>query len=204
MASYICKKISDPNNKWRDADSVKLTRNSDGRTPHFSTEARLVYDDERLYVSFLCDDDRFLATMTEFNDTIYLEDVVEVFIDDDCDRKTYVEVEISPINTVLHYLIQNDLAGRFIGFARTEQRILSCVAVEEADPSRMKWYAEFSIPFDEFITAPTIPPLHGDQWLFNLFRIKQDQGGNGEECSYSNTEKDSFHDPACFVPLIFE
>ncbi|MCL1854908.1 MAG: carbohydrate-binding family 9-like protein [Clostridia bacterium] len=202
MESYICKRIKDVNDRWRDAGSVMLTRNSDGRPPRFSTEARLVYDDERLYVSFLCDDDRFLATMTGFNDTIYLEDVVEVFIDDDCDRKTYIEIEISPINTVLHYLIQNDLAGRFIGFARVDQCVHSHVETEETGPSRMKWHAEFSIPLHEFITAPNIPPLPGDQWLFNLYRIKQ--GRAGEECSYSNTKRDSFHHPSCFVPLVFE
>jgi len=170
----------------------------------FLTKARLAYDDKYLHVSFLCRDNGFHATMKEFNDRIYLEDVVEIFIDDDCDRKSYIEIEVSPINTVLHYIIQNDLNGRYIGFARTEQCIESNVTVENADRDSILWSAEFSIPFREFITAKNTPPLPGDKWLFNLFRIKRSNVDSAEEYSYSITQGASFHDPRSFVSLIFE
>lgn len=43
--------------------------------------------------------------MKNYNDLLYLEEVVEVFIDDNEDLKTYMEIEVNPLNALLHYVI---------------------------------------------------------------------------------------------------
>src|SRR6185369_17206988 len=46
--------LSDP--AWADAAPVELMGSLDGRKPSYRTTARLLYDDQNLYVSFDCED----------------------------------------------------------------------------------------------------------------------------------------------------
>ncbi len=205
---YICKRMNgnleiDGNlNKpeWDNAVEVRLKHNTTGKNNNRDTFARLLWNEKFLYAGFLCKYESINAVLTEFNDRLYNEDVVEIFIDDNRDKKTYIEVEVNPLNAVLHYGIHNDLLGKTAAFARLEQVIQSAVVI---DAARKTFSVELAIPFSEFITAENIPPNPYDTWLFNLYRIDRETDGSIEYSALSPTGKDNFHIPSAFAELEF-
>ena len=204
VSEYKCKKAISEKVRGFLSDWVELRRNSgEDISTEFTTKARLSWDEKFLYVQFSCLDDTFNATLTDYNDKLYTEDVVEVFIDDNCDLKTYTEIEVNPLNAVLHYHVLNNLHNNFWGYAKVEQSINSKVEIVK-HPDGIEWQVSISIPMEEFVTAKNCPPKEGDVWLFNLYRIKTYQSGDVEYSSFSATKVNSFHRPDCFAKLIFK
>jgi hypothetical protein len=174
--------------------------NVSGNAPQQLTAAKLLWNQEYLYVAFKCHDDFVYASYQGFNDRLYEEEVVEVFIDDNRDLKTYLEFEVNPLNAVLHYSLHHNLRGQFLKFARVDNRLITAVVQEPADQI---WNVEIAIPFAEFVTARNIPPQPGDTWLLNLYRIDRPRNGEAEYSAWSPTKKINFHLPECFGELIF-
>jgi len=206
--TYKCRKINHDINidgrlykeAWQQAEVVPLSETVTGIKPRLETTVKALWNENYLYFAFQCSDDYVKATMTEYNDKLYEEDVVEVFIDDNRDMKTYIEVEVNPLNAVLHYNINNNLKSSFIGFARTEKKIISAVSIDE---ETKEWSTEVAIPLSEFVTAENNPPLPGDKWLINFYRIDRGQDHTDEYSSWGTTGKINFHMPEKFGQLIF-
>jgi hypothetical protein len=186
--------------EWRQAIEVNLRETSTGQKPLQATTARLLWNEQWLYAAFHCEDTYISASMTKYNDPIYNEEVVELFIDDNCDLKSYIEIELNPLNACLHYAIHNHLDGHFIAYARTEQTVVSAVNVDRANGT---WSVELAIPFQEFATAPNVPPLPGDIWLFNLYRIDRPLHQEPEFSAWAPTGERQFHQPHHFGQLQF-
>ncbi len=206
---YYCKKIDYDLNldgnvgepKWELAEQVLLVDNSTGAKAQQATTAKLLWNDKNLYVCFSCVDTFINASMTGYNDKLYEEEVVEVFIDDNRDMKTYIEIEVNPLNALLHYRIHNNLKGDIIGYGRVDRNIKTAVLHDEVNGI---WNVEIEIPFSEFVTAENIPPKKGDKWLINLYRIDRPKDKKVEYMSWSPTGKDNFHLPEKFGELVFD
>lgn len=206
---YYCIKIEDDlfldgnvdKLQWKSAKEILLVDNRTGGKPQQTTSAKLLWNDKNLYVCFRCVDNYINATMTGYNDKLYEEEVVEVFIDDNRDMKTYMELEVNPLNALLHYSIHNDLKGNKIGYGRVDKNVKSAVFCDELSGI---WSVELEIPFSEFITAENIPPQKGDKWLMNLYRIDRPKNMKEEYMSWSPTGEDNFHLPEKFGELIFD
>ena len=209
MKEYYCTKINkkidiDGNadkEEWRTAQAVHLVDTETGYAPGQPTWFKMLWNDHYLYICFMCADNCIMASMTEYNDKLYEEEVVEVFIDDDTDKKTYIEVEVNPLNAVLHYCIHNDLRNGLIRFARVDKAIETAVF---RDDEKGIWSVEIAIPFTEFITARNLPPQKGDRWHMNLYRIDRTASKNDEFSAWSPTGKINFHMPEKFGRLVFE
>jgi hypothetical protein len=208
MENYTCNRINvnlEINGdlikpEWQQAIEVNLRDTSTGQEPFQATTAKLLWNEQWLYAAFHCEDAHINASMTKFNDFLYTEEVVELFIDDNCDLKSYIEIELNPLNACLHYAIHNHLDGHFMGYARIEQTVVSAVKVDRVNGT---WSAEMAIPFREFATAPNLPPLPGDTWLFNLYRIDRPPHQEPEFSAWSPTGKPQFHLPHHFGQLQF-
>jgi hypothetical protein len=207
MNTYYCKRIDglsiDGNYDkadWSGIDEVSLVNTMTGSQPRLNTKVKAAWNDEFLYVAFSCEDDSINATMTEYNDEIYKEEVIEVFIDDDCDLKTYIEIEVNPLNTLLHYEAHNNLKGNVLLYARKEKKVFNVVLHGE---DQKKWSAEIAIPMTEFTAAANIPPKPGDRWLVNFYRIKRPPNGEDEFTAWSPTVVRRYHTPQKFGQLIF-
>lgn len=208
MKGYNCRIIDHDINidglldkeEWKQVEAVKLTETVTGERPRLDTEVKVLCSSNYLYFSFSCNDDYVKASKTEYNDRLYEEDVVEVFIDDNMDLKTYVEIEVNPLNTVLHYFINNNLSGKIHGFAKIEQKVISAVRIDE---KTQQWCTEIAVPLSEFVTARNNPPKAGDKWLINFYRIDRGVNGIDEYSSFCNTGKINFHMPEKFGELIF-
>ena len=95
---------------WREASLISDFMQVDGRTqPTIKTQARLLWDDQALYVAFDCEDRNIWGNYTEHNDPIYDEEIVELFLDPWGHGKKYFEFEISPRGVVFAATVENSL-----------------------------------------------------------------------------------------------
>jgi len=208
LKRYLCKSISEnikidgdlSKLQWKDIEGIELVKTLTGENPRLETEVKACWNEDFLYFSFKCSDDFIKATMTEYNDKLYEEDVVEIFIDDNKDLKTYVEIEVNPLNAALHYLVHNTLKKEKFLYAKVEKSIVSAT---NFDNVLGIWNIEISIPMKEFLTAKNNPPLPGDKWYVNFYRIDRPENNEDEYSAWSPTGEINFHMPEKFGELIF-
>lgn len=185
---------------------------SDGSGPASrQTEAKLCWDSTMLYVAFACIDPDIWGTLFKRDDPIYDEEVVEIFIDPDGDMKNYYEFEVSPRNTLFDAIVCNPSGSQGKGDLQVNlewdcPRIKTAVKVEGTLDNRTDidkgWTVEMAIPFTS-LDAPRIPPMDGDIWKVNLYRI--DLTPEPEFSCWSPTMRTppDFHIPKAFGKLIF-
>ena len=163
---------------WRSADVVELLTTDTGEKPHQPTEVRMLWDSEYLYVGFLCHDQDIWGTIREHDAPIYNEEVVEVFLDPDCDLRTYIELEVSPLNTLFDAFVVNGKShGQGIHVLRgwDSKTLQHAVAVDGTAKTNSpadrgasislpdtSWSCEVAVPLKDLLTAPNIPPKAGD------------------------------------------
>jgi hypothetical protein len=198
---------------WERAEPVFLVRTDTGEPGRFATEARLLWSDSRLYIGFRCEDDYVWGTRTERDSDIYEEECVEVFISPAGVRHQYYEINVSPKNVVFDACILNGRRGGperrpFFGLPAfdlpgLETRVAVDGRLDEPGAAR-GWTAEYAIPLEGLVGAPSLPPQPGEEWLLNLYRIDAAPGGAQEFYAWRPTIAIDFHMPECFGVLRFE
>ncbi len=213
--TYYCKKIDhdiglDGNTdkqEWQAVEAVELVETVTGNRPVLPTGARLLWNDNFLYIGFTCQDDYINASLTRYNDMLYEEEVVEVFIDPTGENhripgggRSYIEIEVNPLNALLHYMIYKN-SGSVSAFGKIGSSIKTAVL---RNGSNENWSVEIAVPFAEFVTAGSAKPQKGDKWLMNLYRIDRPKNGQDEYTAWNPTGEINFHRPECFGELVFE
>ena len=195
--------LDDP--AWARAQAVNLVNSLDGSPARVRTTARLLWDDQFLYVSFDCEDPDVWATLTKRDDPLYTEEVVEVFIDADGDGRTYNEIEVSPANVVFDAYFPERRQGMDLSW---DSGALTAVTVQGTlnDPSDRDegWRVEMRIPIDRLASVPHVPPRPGDRWRFNLYRLEHHGRRQVEGQAYSPPRVGDFHALNRFAWLVFE
>lgn len=169
-------------NVWATTGWVTLTVQESSGHP-LSTRAKILYSDLGIYFLFECEDRKLTATKEKDFDTLFKEDVVEVFLWPDQSVPIYFEYELSPLNYELPILVPN-LNGKIQGWSpwpyhgdRKTQHATSVQGGEKKSHATIKsWMAEFFIPFKLLSPLVGKAPKPGDQWRANLYRIDYDDG----------------------------
>ena len=174
-----------------------------GHPAVFETEAKACWDDEYLYIAFSCVDNDIWGTYTKRDEPLYLEEVVEVFLNPTNDLRHYFEFEVSPRNVIWDGRIIHT-GDRYKGDTRwdatglrTGVRVVG--TLDDRTDIDQSWTVEMAIPF--FSIAKT--PVDGERWRGNLYRI--DRGKVVEHSCWSPTasETPAFHVPWRFGHLVF-
>ena len=205
--------LDDP--AWTRAERLGPFRNTaDGSprstcTPGFhprplaTTHARVLWDDQFLYVAFEVDDDDVWArALARDNGGVAGDEGLRVFVDDTGDEITYYEFDLSPANAL--YDAFNLMSGppldfepwaRQLGLARWsadgvrtavahrgEMASVQSWAAVESRPASAGYTAELAIPWEVFRTTTTpsggtvrthLPPEPGDRWRLGLYRVER-------------------------------
>ena len=186
--------LNDPG--WQGVPSTgPFVRSLDGAQAHFRTEARLVWDDQFLYVAFDVQDDDVWGKLEKKDDPIYGEEAVEIFIDADGDGKTYNELELSPRNVQFDAYFPARREGMDLSW---DSQMVTAVKVRGTlnAPSDKDegWTAEMKIPVKNLAAVPRWPPQPGDKWRFNLYRLEwYDQRKGNEGSAFSPPLVGDFH-----------
>lgn len=197
---------------WPRAEEVRFLDNSgSGEFLRPRTTAKMLWNDEYLYVAFVAQDSDIYATMTKRDDHLWTEEVVEVFVGRE---DIYLEIEVNPLNTLFDARI--DLRGQkgrptfdVDAAANANFDIKHRVVVRGTLTNRKdtddSWTVELAIPHTALDGIQPIPPKKGDAWRINLYRIdKSREGGRMRESggAWSPT-KGWFHNPPRFGKIVF-
>jgi hypothetical protein len=171
------------------------------------TIAKLLWDDENLYVSYYCHDKNISAKVVERHGPVSLDDSVEAFISPNVGKiRNYYGFEINVIGTMLNFIRADWYKGPFhwepsgVRY-RTSFHGLPLKNDSAADNH---WILELAIPFKNFEKdAPNTPPRDGDTWRLNLNRAGGTTNAQYSTWSPVATEKPNFHVPEAFGSVRF-
>jgi len=161
--------------------------------PAHRTRAKILWDDEYLYIAAEMEEPHLWATLLERDAIIYRDDDFEVFIDPDGDGLAYFELEINALGTEFDLFLDKpdedggtaDI-GWEIGGLRTGVWLTG--SLNDPTDEDQGWSVEIGIPWGALVppdtgmgrsspgTAPTRgnhgnPPQPGDTWRINFSRV---------------------------------
>jgi len=146
--------------------------------PHLRTRAKVVWDDQALWIGAELEEPHVWGTLTERDAVIYQDDDFEVFLDPDGDTHAYYELEINALGTEWDLLLIRPYRdGGPAIHAWDIPGLRTAVHVDGTvnDPADrdVGWSVEIAIPWSalaEATDAP-VPPRVGDRWRVNFSRV---------------------------------
>ena len=189
---------------WRQAPLVgEFVNNRDGSPTKLKTEARVLYDDNFIYFSFRSVDKNIWATMKRRDEHLWLEEVVEVFVQANQQPPNYIELEVNPLGTMLDiYLIDTRRQLHYESW--NSEKLKWAVQVDgtvDGKEDDREWTCEIALPIEDIASAPRRPPQPGDRWRMNLYRVERKP--DLAELAWSPTLQDDFHVLPRFGELVF-
>ncbi len=197
--SYLCRRTTDAivvdgrltDDGWGrapwTADFVDI-RGDAYAAPRHRTRAKLLWDDEHLYVAAVMEEPHVWATLTERDAVIFHDNDFEVFIDPDGDTHAYYELEVNALGTEWDLLIVKPYRdGGPAVHAWDIAGLASAVHVDGTlnDPTDVDegWSIEIAFPWAILreCAGRSSPPTAGDQWRLNFSRVqwRLDVAGGG-------------------------
>lgn len=150
-------------------------------SPRWRTRAKMLWDDEYLYIAAELEEPDVWATLTEHDSVIFQDNDFEVFIDPDGDSHEYFELEFNALGT--EWDLRLPKPYRDGGPALNEWEIPGYkvgVHIDGTlnDPSDIDlgWTIEIALPWTGFAEhgGMPCPPRPGDQWRINFSRVEWD------------------------------
>ena len=196
-------KLDDP--VWTGARSVRLGNSFDGSKTRLRTELRMLYDRDFLYLAFDCDDPDVWGTFAKRDDSLYTQEVVELFVDSDGDGRAYQEIEVSPHNVVFDAFFPARRQGMDLTY---DAGLVSAVSVDgtldQPGDQDQGWRVEMRLPLSTFAPAVPLEERAGLRWRFNAYRLELKDRKETEGQSFSPLHQGDFHNLSRFGVLRFE
>lgn len=174
------------------------------------TEARMLYDDQNLYIYVFARDQDLRAKLTKRTDPLWNEDVVELFLKPSA-KPPYYEFEVNPIGTVMALAIPDRAKkGTLEEMSQWETGIQSAVrvagTVNNSDDVDDFYVVLLAIPFKNLQFIGGKAPPSGEAWKFSFCRYDYSKfyGKIPEESASAPLTTDSFHRYEDYSTLKFE
>ena len=194
---------------WQRAERLGPFENYSGRGRiKHPTYARIVWDEEALYLAFECTDPDIHTPYKKRDDPLYNSEAVEIFIDADGDKDEYVELQAAPND--LHF-DASFKGGSRKGFDTSwnhdyETRASIEGTLNNESDKDTRWVSEWRIPITGLKDIPRTPTV-GDAWKINLFRLdRRRRAGKvrgSEATAWSSPYSGDFHNLERFGTLRF-
>jgi Carbohydrate family 9 binding domain-like len=170
------------------------------------TTARLLWDDNYLYVGYDCEDADITAQFENRDDPTYRDDAVEIFINPLPSQTNYYGLEMNARAVLYDYFMifgagllrQFDLKG--VQLATNIRGTLNASGDKDQG-----WSLEVAIPWNNFDgLSRTLPPAFGATWTANLNRWDGTEP-NRRLSQWSDAEMPTPnpHNPGRFGKLVF-
>ena len=182
-----------------------LVRSLDGKAASAATEARLLWDDENLYVAFQSEDENVSGKFFKDDEPLYTSNVVEIFLNPSGDSSRYDEIEVAPTNALFDASFAGGpRKGMNLAWASNAKHAVHVDGTlnDSRDVDR-GWTVELAIPFGSLTGMDKPRPQRGDKWKFNLYRLRQGPGQPGEGQALSPPLRPDFHALDRFATLRF-
>ena len=187
---YVCYRASSPitidgalgDAAWRDAPWTEEFVDIEGSlkpAPALRTRARMLWDDDYLYIAAELEEPNLWATMKEHDSVIFRENDFEFFIDPNGDSHEYYEFEINALGTSWDLLLPRPYKddGKPVNnweIAGLKSAIHLDGTLNNPRDTDRGWSIELAVPWTalkELARRPS-PPKDGDQWRVNFSRVQ--------------------------------
>jgi hypothetical protein len=165
------------------------------------TVARLLYDAERLYVRFECNEPRISNMQLKSvgkDGNVYYQDEVELFLNPECSSRKYMHFMAAPVRDSSY-----DERKGYIDDPVDPRYAVADISwnadwtyAYSIDKDKKMWVLEMSVPFKSLGSSP---PKSGDVWTGNLARCRRADGGEDLSCWVA----EEFGNPEVFGELVF-
>lgn len=169
---------------WENAPFTEFFKDIEGDIrpkPHFKTRAKMLWDDENLYVGAILEGTEIWGELMERDCVIFYDNDFEIFLDPDSDTHQYFEFEMNARNTVWDLFLTKPyrdsgkpLNGWDIHGLQSAVKIDGELNNPAADNKR--WMVEVVIPLKaiyEMAKEPRLPML-GEYYRMNFSRVQWD------------------------------
>lgn len=173
------------------------------------TEAKIVWDNERIYFSYKCDDKYIWADHYSWDNSVYEDDCCEAFISPvpgGPERMDYINYEINCIgSSAVGYHARSRNINRDHWYpGRLEIGRYIKGTVNKDDDVDEGWVLEFSVPWEHFKEfGAKFPPKNGQVMYIGLNRLGGKTNYQESQWSPNPVEDSSFHRPQDFGKVIF-
>jgi hypothetical protein len=192
--------------EWKNISEVKI-RNYMGKVPAFKpeAEAKMMYDDEYLYVIFRVKDKYVISKTVTINGPVWTDSAVEFFFSPDtASRINYFNLEINGGGTPLLGHQGNRPVVEDIQRIAIEHSLPKVVDPEIT--KKITWTISFRIPISMIAKYSKVTqPAKGVSWGANFFKIAE-KSSNPHYITWSPVinEKPNFHMPQFFGKINFQ
>jgi hypothetical protein len=170
-------------------------------------QAAFLWTPTTLYVGVRATDTDIWTDFTERDSNTWEQEVIELFIDADGDKKDYLELQVTPANVVFDARFEahrSDLAkARAWNMAGLRTAVAVDGTLNARDDEDKGFTLEMAIPVAEVPGAPHTPAAAGDVWRVNLFRWDFPKGGRQQPSAFSPPIVPDFHALDRFGRLAF-
>lgn len=171
------------------------------------TIAKMLWDDQYLYVSYYCKDRHISALETKRHGPVSKDDCVEIFISPNPQQvRNYYTFKINAIGTMLNRCRTSWWTGppTWEPDGVDYRTSFHGLAEKRESPDDHHWIVEMAIPFANFKKdAAHTPPKDGDEWRLNLNRTGGMTNKQSSSWSLINSPKPAFHTPEAFGSVRF-
>ena len=182
-----------------------FVRSLDGKPCTVQTVARLLWDDDDLYVALQSEDPDISTPFSKDDEPLYRSNVVEIFLNPSGDLRRYQEIELAPSNALFDASFTGRRQGMDLSWSsRARHAVHLDGTLNDSRDVDRGWTAELAIPFAALTGMPRSRPQRGDRWRFNLYRLRQGPGQPGEGQAYSPPLVGDFHALDRFATLRFD
>jgi len=156
-------------------------RGADWPEPTWATRAKIVWDDDYLYIAAVLEEPHLWATLTARDAIIYRDHDFEIFLDPDGDGLAYYELDINALGTEFDLFLDRPYAdGGKADIPWNMPGLRSTVYLEgtlnrSGDVDR-GWSVEIAIPWADLrppgVPDPGLRPSPGEEWRVNFSRVQ--------------------------------
>lgn len=147
--------------------------------PRFRTRAKMLWDDDHLYIAAELEEPHLWGTIRQHDAVIFHDPDFEVFIDPDGDTHGYFEFEINALNTSWDLMLPKPYMDG--GKARNDWEIPGLKTavhlrgtLNQPDDTDTGWTVELAFPWRAFSDSarPGKRPTDGERWRINFSRVE--------------------------------
>lgn len=209
---YVCHRTADPikidgklkEQSWTLSQPTSSFVDISGEgfaKPIYDTYAKMVWDDDYLYVGAVLEEKDIVARLTQRDTIIYHDNDFEVFIDPDGDGHHYFEIENNarevifdlmldrPYRSGGNFMIQWDCPGLKLAVNKVG-------TLNKSKDTDKQWSVEMAIPHKALTMNFNNPLKAGNYWRINFSRVQWlKKGGPEENWVWQPTGKIDMHMP---------
>jgi hypothetical protein len=208
-------KLDDP--AWKTAPSTgAFVDTMSGNAGAVATEAKLLWDNQNLYIGFENVDSDVWGQLTERDAKLWTQEAVEVMIDADGNGKSYIELQVAPNGTIFDtylptYRKYEDSIDPKAKLYSWNSKMKVAVKVDgtlnKRDDQDKGWSVEIALPLADAngMDKPGVKvlPAVGDMWKINMFRLDAPKDKGQAAVAWSAPLVGDFHKLDRFGELVF-